>query len=78
VASIDIAVDRITYVSSVDGCGEIVVEAQTVNTLSEAIQVVVLRQGVDKLNELVFVDEMRAFGREDGITRRLSRDAEPK
>jgi hypothetical protein len=33
-AAVEIAVDRVTYVCSIDGCGEIVVQAEAVDTFS--------------------------------------------
>ena len=77
-ASIDVAIDWITHVSSVDGCSEVIVEAKTVNAFTKAVEVVVLGQDVDEFNELVFVNKVGALGGEDNISGRLAGYGKPE
>lgn len=76
--SIDIPINRITYVSSIDGCCEVVVEAKAMDAFTEAIEIVVFGQSIDKLDELILVYQMRALGGEDCISGRSASDREPK
>jgi len=78
VTSIEVAVDWIPYVSSVEGGCEVVVQAKTMNTLAQTIEVVIFGQRVDKLNKLVLVDEMGAFGGEKDVTGRLAGYGKPE
>lgn len=78
VASVYVAVNRITDVSSVDGCSVIVVEAKSVDVFTKTVKIVVLRQSVDKLNELVFINKMSAFCGKNLISGRLAADCKPE
>lgn len=65
--AIEISVNWVSYVSSVDGGIEIVVEPQTVNTFAKSIEIVVFGQVCLELNELIFVDKCRVFRGEDDV-----------
>lgn len=77
-ATVQVAVDRITYVSSVDGRSEVVVKTKTVNSFTQTVKVVVLWQAVYKFNKLIFVNEMGALSCEDDVSSRGALDIEPK
>jgi hypothetical protein len=76
--SVKVAVDRITYVSSVDCRSEVVVEAKTVNSLTQAVEVVILRQAVYELDKLILVNEVGSLGCEDYVASRGALDIEPE
>jgi hypothetical protein len=78
VASINVAIDWVTHVSSVDGGREVVVQAETVYTFTKTIKVVILGQCVDKLDKLILIDEVCAFGGEDDISSGLAGHGEPE
>jgi len=78
VATVKIAVDWVTNISSVDGRGEVVVQAEAVDAFSQTVKVVVFRQAVHKLDKLVLINEMRALSSEDDISSRATADIEPE
>jgi hypothetical protein len=66
-ATVEVPVNGIAYVSSVDGRIEVVVQSQPVNTFAEAVEIIVFWQVRDKLDELVLVDECSVLGCEDSV-----------
>lgn len=76
--TVQVAVDRITYVSSIDGRSEVVVETKTVNSFTQTVEIIVLWQAVYKLNKLIFINEMGALSCEDDVSGRGALDIEPK
>lgn len=77
-AAVQVAVDRITYVSSIDGRSEVIVETKTVNSFAQAVEVVVLWQVVYKLNKLILVNEFGVLGCEYDVSGRATLNIEPK
>lgn len=77
-ATVKITVDWVTNISSVDGRGEVIVQAEAVDTFSQTVKVVVFRQAIHKLDKLVLVDEMRALSSEDDVPSRATADIEPE
>lgn len=76
--SIDVTIDWVTHVSSVNGGRKVVVQAEAVYTFTKTIEIVVLGQGVDKLDELILIDEVCAFGGEDDISGGLAGYCKPE
>ena len=78
VATVKIAVNWVTNISSVDGRGEVVVQAEAVDAFSQTVKVVVFRQAVHKLDKLVLINEVRALSSEDDVSSRPTADIEPE
>lgn len=77
-AAVEIAINWVTHVSSVDGSREVVVESKAMNALSQTVEVVVVGKCVDELDKLVLVNELAALGCEDNVSSRLTSDGEPE
>jgi len=74
--TVDVAVNGVSGVRSVEGPGEIVSESEGMDGFSQSIEVVVLRQRTAELNELVFVDQDRALGGEEHVAGGQASDRE--
>lgn len=77
-ASVDIAVNRVTHVSSVDGRSEIIVETKTMDAFTETIKIVVLGKSVDKFDKLILVNKVVSFGSEYNISSGAAGHREPE
>lgn len=78
VTAIDVAVDWITYVSSVDSRSEVVVQTKAVDAFTKTVEVVIFGESVNEFDELIFVDQMCALCVENYISRRLAGYGEPE
>jgi hypothetical protein len=72
--TVKVPVHRVSIVSREHGSGQIVPKSESVKSLSQTIQVVVLRQHRYKFNELILEDEYTALGGEENVASRLSQD----
>lgn len=68
VATVNVPINGVAHVCSVDGGREVVVQPQAVYPLTKSIEIVVIRQSCHKFDELVFIDEFLVLGCEDDIS----------
>ena len=76
--AVQVAVNWVTNVRSIDGGSEVAVETETGDTLTKTVEIVVFWQTVDKFNELVLIDELGALSSEDDISSGVTTDIKPK
>ena len=62
VVTVDVSINRVASIGGKEGRCEVVAQAQAVDPLTHAVEVVVLRQLCDELNELVLVDQHASPG----------------
>jgi len=76
--AVQVAVNWVANVRSIDGGSEVVVETETGDTFTKTVEIVVFWQTVYKFNELVLIDELSAFSSEDDISSRVTTDIKPE
>lgn len=62
VVTVDVSINGVASIGGKEGCCEVVAQTQTVDPLTHAVEVVVLRQLGDELDELVLVDQHTSSG----------------
>jgi hypothetical protein len=74
--TVKVPVHRVSVIGCEHSGGQVVAQSDSVKSLSQTIEVVVLGQLGYKLNVLILEDQHGALGGEDNITSRLSQDGE--